>query len=141
MATETWLLDTHIWIRVLNGDPTLNDAGFIEALNRVAAGSGLRIADISLWETAMLVAKGRLKLTVPLDEWFRRAISMPGLEVIPISTGIATDSTTLPGTFHGDPADRLITATARFTGAELITLDQAILSYGKEGWVRCRSPR
>ena len=51
---ELWVLDTHIWIRLLNGDPVLNRPRFLEALNDVSRGQGLRIAAISLWETAKL---------------------------------------------------------------------------------------
>ncbi len=137
---ELWVLDTHIWIRLLNGDPVLNRPRFLEALNDVSRGQGLRIAAISLWETAKLAAKGRLKLTSPERDWLEAAQKMPGLAVVALSAEIATDSCFLPGTFHGDPADRLITATARCTGAWVITLDEAILDYGNAAWVRARSP-
>jgi PIN domain nuclease of toxin-antitoxin system len=133
---ETWVLDTHIWIRLLNGDPAFDKARFQEGIFERSRSGTLRVASISLWETAMLCAKGRLKLVMPVNEWLDKAIHMPGLAVIPIDQRIASDSCFLPGSFHGDPADRIITATARVLDAELITLDGAILEYAKEGWVR-----
>lgn len=137
---DLWVLDTHVWIRVLNADPLFDRTPFPETLNRVAASGGIRIADITLWETAMLVSNNRLKLGEPLTGWMRRALLMPGLEVTAISADIASDGCSLPGDFHGDPADRLITATARTLAATLITLDEAMLSYGEQGWVRSVSP-
>ncbi|MBU0936818.1 MAG: type II toxin-antitoxin system VapC family toxin [Spirochaetes bacterium] len=137
---ELWLLDTHIWIRVLNGDAALNRPAFLASLAKHSAGNTLRLADISLWEAAMLTAKGRLKLDWPLVRWLEKAAGIPGLAVVPITPCIAADSATLPGSFHGDPADRLIVATARSINACLITLDAAILDYAAEGWLKAESP-
>ena len=46
---------------------------------------------------------------------------------------IAIASTRLPGDLHGDPADRLIVATARAHGATLMTKDSKLLAYGRAG--------
>jgi PIN domain nuclease of toxin-antitoxin system len=75
----------------------------------------------------MLSAKGRLELIMPVLEWLDAALLFPGLSVVSMDAKIASDSSFLPGSFHGDPADRLITATARRLGAALVTLDRAIL--------------
>jgi PIN domain nuclease of toxin-antitoxin system len=137
---EPWVLDTHIWIRLLNGDPAFDIPGFQAGIRERSESNSLHIASISLWETAMLSAKGRLKLIMPVVEWLDAALSFPGLSVVSIDAKIAADSSFLPGSFHGDPADRLITATARRLGAALITQDRAILEYGKEGWVQVLDP-
>ena len=42
----------------------------------------------------------------------------------------------MPGELHGDPADRLIAATARHLGAVLLTEDQLLLDYGKAGHIK-----
>jgi PIN domain nuclease of toxin-antitoxin system len=49
--------------------------------------------------------------------------------IVPLSPSIAVESWELPGTFHADPADRIIVATARVTGATLLTRDRRILDY------------
>ena len=140
-TSDLWALDTHIWIRVLNEDPELTHPAFLESLEKVAKASGLRLAAISLWETAMLVSKGRLRLTLPVQDWISRGLQMPGLQLVPLGPELAVDSCFLPGDFHGDPADRLIVATARHLGATLLTFDQAILDYGAQGWVSVGDPR
>lgn len=137
---ELWLLDTHIWIRLLNGDPLLQSAPFLNGISQREESGKIRIAAITLWETAMLVSKGRLSLSMPVREWLEQAAAMPGLTVLPLSPEIAADSCFLPGDFHGDPADRLITASARVHSATLLTFDKAILEYAAEGWVKAVNP-
>jgi len=138
---RTWVLDTHVWIRLLSGDREFNIPRFLSELDAKADQGGLRLAAVSIWEAAMLAAKGRLKLAAPVEEWITRALAMPGLALVPLSPRVAVDSSFLPGQFHGDPADRQIVATARDCGGLLITLDQAILDYSRDGWVHARSPR
>ena len=138
---DPWLLDTHIWIRFVNGDPALDYQPFIGGVEERSREKLLYLASISLWEMAMLSAKGRLTLTMPTEEWLKRALAIPGLTVVPLSPEIAADSCALPGVFHGDPANRLITASCRVENLCLITLDREILAYGEEGWVRAASPR
>ncbi|MFH2114799.1 MAG: type II toxin-antitoxin system VapC family toxin [Spirochaetota bacterium] len=138
--TEPWLLDTHIWIRLVNGESNLSLPAFLSGIRQRESSGQLLLATISLWETAMLVSKGRLSLTLPVRDWLEKATRMPGLSVIQLDAEIAADSCFLPGGFHGDPADRLIAATARSRDATLITFDQALLDYGKEGWIRARAP-
>ena len=138
--TDGWLLDTHIWIRLANGDPALNLPAFLAGIRKREADGRLLLAAISLWETAMLVSKGRLTLTMPVLDWLEKALRMPGLNVVQLDAGISADSCFLPDGFHGDPADRLIAASSRRRDATLITFDQALLDYGKEGWLRAKAP-
>ena len=140
-SSRVWVLDTHIWVRVLAQDVELSRPSFLRALAEVQQAQGLRLAAISLWETAMLVSKGRLKLEKPVLEWMQAALSVPGLELVPLGPEIAADSSFLPGEFHGDPADRQLVATARHLGAQLVTFDGAILAYGAQGWVSVVDPR
>lgn len=83
----------------------------------------------------MLEAKGRLALTEPVHDWLQEAVSRLRVEVVPISIDVAVESSRLPGGFHGDPADRIIVATARKGRFTLLTQDSLILSYGKRGMV------
>ena len=84
----------------------------------------------------MLEAKGRLRLSLSVEEWMRRALGAPGIQPAPLTPEVAIASTRLPGEPHGDPADRLLIATARETGATLATCDRNILRYGKSGHLR-----
>lgn len=84
---------------------------------------------ISCWEVAKLVEYGRLTLSCPIAEWFDQALAYPGIQLLPLTPRIAVESTQLPGTFHRDPADQIIVATARVYDCPLLTTDDKILHY------------
>jgi PIN domain nuclease of toxin-antitoxin system len=79
-----------------------------------------------MWEAQLLHSKQRLELPLPFADWFTRATDSQVLSVLPIDREVIIALDRLPGTFHGDPADRLIVATARAHGLPLATRDQAI---------------
>jgi PIN domain nuclease of toxin-antitoxin system len=81
------------------------------------------------------VAKGRLSMSCSVQSWVRQALALPGVQLAPLSPDIALESAALPSVFHGDPADRIIVATARIFDARLVTRDEKILTYASEGWV------
>ena len=68
--------------------------------------------------------------------WIDTALDLPGARLLPTEPAIAIDSVCLPGSFHADPADRLIVATALHCGAVPFTADRAILDYATAGHVR-----
>jgi PIN domain nuclease of toxin-antitoxin system len=88
------------------------------------------VSDISLWEIATLVSLGRLALDRPLREWLERAAAPPLVRRVGISPAVAAAVADLPETFHRDPADRIIVATARIMGAALLTNDTRIRDAG-----------
>jgi len=126
------LLDTHVWIWLVNGDPALGTDA-LAAIERAAAAGSVLVAAISVWEVAMIEAKGRIVLAKPCAQWVREALSAPGLALAPLTPEVAVESCQLPGAFHDDPADRLIVATARIEDATLVTGDKRILAYGAAG--------
>ena len=141
MQTETpreqlLLLDTHTWIGLVNGDEPLKSSPALPHIESAARQSHLRISAISVWEVGMLEAKGRITLFLDCHEWVERALSAPGLGLAPIDLDIAISSSRLPGSLHGDPADRIIVATARTMDAVLVTRDRQLIDYGSQGWVR-----
>lgn len=87
----------------------------------------LACADISLWEIAMLVGKGRLAPGTDSGTFCRLALDARGVRVLPITPDIATESVQLE-LANGDPADRLISATARVNRAALVTADNRLLA-------------
>lgn len=132
----TTLLDTHALVWLLDGNERLGDKSRT-LIQQSAQADSLYVSAITPWEIAMLVSKGRLTLVQEIGEWLRIAISMPGIRMAPLSIDVSVASTRLPGTFHSDPADRIIVATARHLGAILVTEDKLILEYGKAGHVKC----
>ena len=77
----------------------------------------------------MLVEKGRLVLTMDVDDWLKTAESIEGVTFVPIDLDVAVQSVRLPGEFHPDPADRMIVALARYHAVPLITSDAKIRAY------------
>jgi len=83
----------------------------------------------------MLESRGRLRLSSDCLAWIRTALSAPGIRLMPLTPEIAVASARLPAAFHGDPADRILVATARDHGLTLVTKDERIRAYGAAGYV------
>lgn len=115
------LLDTHTLIFDML-DPARLSAAARDALNDGQATGALAISDISLWEIAMLVAKGRVDPGSDYLGFIRDALQLRALQILPITPEIAELSVRLPLP-QGDPADRLIAATTVHHGARLVTCD------------------
>ncbi len=82
----------------------------------------------------MLVQKERIALDRPVRAWVRAALAREGILAMPMSPEVATTAGLLdPGQFPGDPADRMIYATARGSGASLITRDARLREYDPRG--------
>ncbi len=118
------LLDTHVLIWLMEGDPGLGRQA--RALADDALGADrLGVSDITFWETAMLAQYGRIGLTMPVAAW-RRAVLDLGIAEIAVSGDIAAVS--LDG-LHGDPVDRMICATAILRQAVLLSADERIIGW------------
>ncbi|MFK0570842.1 type II toxin-antitoxin system VapC family toxin [Endozoicomonas sp.] len=83
----------------------------------------LMICDITLWEVAMLVSKGRFTIGVSASTFCQLAIQARNIEVLPITPDIAERSVSFDHTINNDPADRLIAATTIIHDAALVTAD------------------
>ncbi len=120
------LLDTHVWLWWLLGQPELaaRERNALDAL--AAAGTPPGLSAISLWEAQMLADKGRLDLDSPLSHWLPVAAAPETVSVQPLDVGVILALAGLPKGFHGDPADRIIVATARAHGLPLLTRDANI---------------
>ncbi|NCT56415.1 MAG: type II toxin-antitoxin system VapC family toxin [Legionella sp.] len=128
-----YLLDTHAWLWFVAGDTTLSPS--MRTLMNTAIQEGeLYLSSISFWEVGMLVAKKRIVLNCPSLVWIKQASAK--LQLINLTAEIAVDSCELPDDFHGDPADRMIVASARVKNLVLLTRDNHILKYSKKHHVQ-----
>lgn len=130
------LLDTHIWIWYAEGIPGTLSPTIRGQIDQARKQWRLSVSVVSAWEIGLLMAKGRIVLSAPLQEWVKAGVALPGLQVCALTTEVAVESTVLPGELHADPADRFLIAQARVGGLTLVTADQKILDYGASGHVR-----
>lgn len=129
------VLDTHVLVWLMEGNGRLGKSS-IAKIDHAASKAELLVPAISVWEIALLVEKGRLALSQDIDQWVKRVFTLPGVGLAPLEPEIAIEGARLPGGFHGDPADRLIAATARHHDAALMTVDRAILAYASAGHLK-----
>lgn len=116
------LLDTHVWIWLMSGAENLSPA-FRNAIEKASQSEHILISAISVWEIGMLVAKKRIELDRDCLDWVEESLSSPGFNLVPLTSSIAIQSTRLSQDFHGEPADRILVATAIETHAILVTHD------------------
>ncbi len=119
------VLDTATWIWRASDPKRLTTS----ARRAIDQAERALVSAISVWEVAMLVAKRRIQLDRPVEQWVDIALALPGIQLAPLEPAIAVRSTKLPGEFHPDPADRIIVATALENAVPIITPDDRIRSY------------
>jgi PIN domain nuclease of toxin-antitoxin system len=121
MKNFSHLLDTHAWLWLILGDSRA------ERIKNLPGDSTFGISSISLWETILLHQKNRIKLHIPPQEFINSYTESIGIQIIDLSKPILLELLQLPPSFHDDPADRMITATALYHQVTLITADQKII--------------
>jgi len=123
------LLDTHVWIWMLEGDVRRVGARTRRLLDKAHAADAIRVSPVSVFEVSALHTSGRLGLSRSLEQWLEAAIEGAGIRLAPMSRGVAVDAGLLPRALVPDPMDRLLVATARQADATLVTADTKILEY------------
>ena len=119
------LFDTQVLLWLLYGDPRLGRHAR-RVIDHAFADGRVAVSAITFWEVAMLHARGRITLQADIGSW-RESLIEEGLIEIPVDGGIAVRAGLLQE-LHGDPADRLIVATA-LDGHQLVTADRRILDW------------
>lgn len=122
------VLDTHAWVWWLTEDARLS-----RAVRDVADREAVGVAAISCFEVADLARNGRIELDRDIRDWVRTALAGDGVRLLPLDGEIATEAALLAGDrFPGDPADRIIYATARRYGALLATKDRRLRAHDRQ---------
>ena len=119
------VLDTHAFVWWTAKPEKLSAV----ARRRIEGAKQFGVCAISLWEIAMLVERGRIEFDRDVGEWLDVALAQERVELLPLSAEVAVRSTRLGPEFHGDPADRLIVATAMTHKAPLVTKDERIRDF------------
>jgi PIN domain nuclease of toxin-antitoxin system len=115
------VLDTHALVYDALA-PSRLSARARKAIDSAFADHAIACSDISLWEIAMLISRKRLDPVMDARQFLDDLISARRVRVLPITAEIAVLSQSDMFS-HGDPADRLIAATARLHQAPLVTSD------------------
>jgi PIN domain nuclease of toxin-antitoxin system len=118
------LLDTHAVIWLLLTPDKLSKRARGRILEARIAGEKIACSPISLYEMAYSAFKQRVQLPASTEDFI--AAVQAKVELAPITARIALCAAELPAPFHGDPMDRIITATAIVEGCTLITKDEKI---------------
>lgn len=121
----TYLLDTNAWIHFFAEPHKLSD----DARRKLGNETTLGLSTISLIEVSQKVHTGKLAFSMPVTDWFSIAIPPKRIRLIPIDPSIALEAYNFGPEFHNDPADRIITATAKVHGLRLATSDRKLLAY------------
>lgn len=119
------LLDTHV-VHWWSAEPKRVSARARKALE---GADELVVAAISWYELAWLARHERIAVTVPIRTWLQGLAEQ--LRTIGVTPAVADTAAGLPASFPGDPADRLIYATAIEHGLDLVTKDQEIRTHDK----------
>jgi PIN domain nuclease of toxin-antitoxin system len=118
-----FLLDTHIWIWLLQSPERLGSRAHLELANTL---NELWVSPISTWEALMLHRKKRVELSPDFLGWLQQ--STPGFLQAPFTHEIVIAAERL--SLHDDPADRFLAATAQVLDLTLVTADQKLLGLG-----------
>ncbi|MGA9800801.1 MAG: type II toxin-antitoxin system VapC family toxin [Terriglobales bacterium] len=119
------LLDTHVLLWLV-GQPEKLSRSAASAIRRARSSDGLSIADVTIWELALLFSRGVVQSHGTVESTLRNLMERSGVIVKPITPEVAALASQFPDDYPHDPADRLIGATARAEGMALITRDENI---------------
>lgn len=120
------LLDTCCLIWAVSDPSSLSSSAsrILEEKNTI-----VQVSPISCAEIACLSERNRITLNQHWKVWFNHYLELNGWLVIDIGLPVIQEAYSLPDSFHQDPADRIITATARIYDLTILTADKKILAY------------
>lgn len=126
------ILDTHVWLWWTAEPAKLS----LPAQDAIDHADRIGVATISCWEIAMLVEAGRIELDRSVGTWIEQALADIRTQSLPLTSTVAVQAALLGREdFVGDPADRIIYATARDAGARLVTRDKSLREFDHRGTI------
>ncbi len=126
-ADGGWLIDTHVWLWMMTGRTDQLGVALRRSLEQTRLTYGLYVSEISVWEIAIKVARGRLDLHGRVEDLAAETERLPGMRFVPFSRAAMLEAATLRGA-PADPFDRGIAATAIVLGLSLVTADRHLTS-------------
>ena len=118
------ILDTCALLWLASGDKKLSRS----ALKEINEASAVYVSAISGFEIAIKVARGKLKLPSPPQDWFEKILEHHGLAVLPLDLNVCITAAQLPP-IHDDPCDRFIIAAAKINDLAVVTADERFEEY------------
>jgi PIN domain nuclease of toxin-antitoxin system len=119
------VLDTHVLVWWVS-DATKLTTRAKRAIDSALRRGPVTASAITIFEIATALRRGRLELAVPVDQWLADVLALPEVRIEPVSAVIAQLAGQLPDPFPGDPADRLIAATAFVLKAKVVSADERL---------------
>lgn len=119
------VIDTHAWLWWVNGESTLSET----ARRAIDRADMVGVATISAMEVAALVRRGKIALDTGARPWIGQALALERVLELPLTADVAVEAGSFGDEFVGDPADRIIYATAIVTGSKLVTRDRFLRAY------------
>ncbi len=121
-----YLLDTHVWLWSQEAHEKFGR----KTQSILTSHEDERVVSaISTFEIARLISRGRILLRQPFATWKTQSLHDLVATTVDVTHEMAWEAYHLPGSFHKDPADRILVATARLHGLTLLTADDSILRY------------
>jgi PIN domain nuclease of toxin-antitoxin system len=120
------VLDTHAWLWWTDAPKKLS----LTARRAIERADEIGVCTISVLELAERVERGRISLALPTRNWVRDALAQDRVRPLTLTAEVALDAAQLR--FAGDPADRVIYATARAADAQLVTRDERMHEFDPE---------
>lgn len=120
------VIDTHVLLWWLSEPARLSPL----AARRLEAAAQVWVPAICAWEVTMLAQRGRIFLDRPCDTWLAQAFAQPKVACAALDWHIAAAAGAISAEhLHGDPADRLIVATARALRSPLVSRDERLRAF------------
>ena len=120
------VLDTHVLVWQVAGETQKLSRRARQVIQQHGKRKELIISSITVFEIATLERRGRLRFNISASEWLNRVRRLPEYRIEPITDDVAERAGQFGEGFPGDPADRMIAATAMLHGVALVTHDEAL---------------
>ncbi len=124
------VLDTHALVWWASGSDELSPKAK-SAIQQAARRDSVIVSAISLFEIRTAVRRGRLEFSLGIDEWLDALKQLKELSVHPVTELVARVAGGYDHSMPGDPADRMIAATADILEAPLVTADRTLRACGR----------